>query len=273
MPFAVWLFLAIEQLPLAAEESVDPKRDMPKGIIAGIFTLIISAFMILWLNASVAGIGSYALSSSGEPLLDGFKAIYGDGIAKMLALVAVLGLVASFHTIIFAKGRQIYSLSRAGYFPSGLSITHGNRKTPHVAMIAGSIIALAVMFVLWFVLGSEQGAAVIGGTLLNMAVFGAMFSYIMQALSYIRLRKILPNIERPYRSPFGVAGAVLTILIAVVTLYFQLTDPLYRTGVVWVAIWFAAGILYFAVAGRHKLILSPEEEFALNASVDTRSAH
>jgi len=85
MPFAVWLFLAIEQLPLAAEESVDPRRDMPKGIIAGIFTLIVSAFMILWLNASVAGIGSYALSSSGEPLLDGFKAIYGDGIAKVLS--------------------------------------------------------------------------------------------------------------------------------------------------------------------------------------------
>ena len=273
MPFAVWLFLAIEQLPLAAEESVDPRRDMPKGIIAGIFTLIVSAFMILWLNASVSGIGSYALSSSGEPLLDGFKAIYGDGIAKVLSLVAVLGLIASFHTIIFAKGRQIYSLSRAGYFPSGLSITHGSRKTPHVAMIAGSVIALAVMFVLWFSLGSEQGAAVIGGTLLNMAVFGAMFSYIMQALSFIQLRKILPNIERPYRSPFGVAGAALTVLIAVVTLYFQLTDPLYRTGVVWVAIWFAAGIFYFAVAGRHRLILSPEEEFAMNASSATRSAH
>jgi ethanolamine permease len=39
MPFAVWLFLAIEQLPLAAEESVDPKRDMPKGIMLGMFTL------------------------------------------------------------------------------------------------------------------------------------------------------------------------------------------------------------------------------------------
>jgi ethanolamine permease len=56
LPFAVWLFLAIEQLPLAAEESVDPRRDMPRGIIAGIFTLIVSAFMILWLNPSVAGI-------------------------------------------------------------------------------------------------------------------------------------------------------------------------------------------------------------------------
>ena len=40
LPFAVWLFLAIEQLPLAAEESTDPKRDMPKGIMLGMFTLI-----------------------------------------------------------------------------------------------------------------------------------------------------------------------------------------------------------------------------------------
>jgi hypothetical protein len=40
LPFAVWLFLAIEQLPLAAEKSVDPRRDMPKGIMLGMFILI-----------------------------------------------------------------------------------------------------------------------------------------------------------------------------------------------------------------------------------------
>ena len=264
LPFAVWLFLAIEQLPLAAEESVDPKRDMPRGILAGIFTLIVSAFMILWLNPSVAGVGSHKLGTSGEPLLDGFKAIYGDDIAKILATVAVLGLVASFHTIIFAKGRQIYSLSRAGYFPSGLSVTHGSRKTPHLAMIAGTLLALTVMFILWFSLGADKGAAVIGGTLLNMAVFGAMFSYIMQALSFILLRKKFPQLPRPYRSPFGILGAVLTILIAAVTLYFQMTDPVYQIGVLWVAVWFGIGIAYFALVGRHRLILSPEEEFALD---------
>ena len=53
LPFAVWLFLAIEELPLAAEESVDPKRDMPKGLIFGMFTLIVSALMIMLLNASI----------------------------------------------------------------------------------------------------------------------------------------------------------------------------------------------------------------------------
>ena len=265
LPFAVWLFLAIEQLPLAAEESVDPRRDMPRGILAGMFTLMVSAFMVLWLNPSIAGIGSHALAKSGEPLLDGFKAIYGDGVAKVLALVAVLGLIASFHTIIFAKGRQIYSLSRAGYFPTALSVTHATHKTPHLAMIVGALLALAVMFALWFSLGAERGAAVIGGTLLNMAVFGAMFSYIMQGISFILLRKNMPDIERPYRSALGVPGAALTVLIALVTLYFQLSDPVYRGGVLWVALWFAIGVAYFALFGRKRLILSPEEEFAMQS--------
>lgn len=265
MPFAVWLFLAIEQLPLAAEESLAPQRDMPRGIIAGMCTLLVSAFMVLWLNPSLPGIGSHALAKSGEPLLDGFKAIYGEGIAKALAAVAVLGLIASFHTIIFAKGRQIYSLSRAGYFPSGLSVTHARRRTPHVAMTVGAVVALAVMLTLWFTLGAKQGAGVIGGILLNMAVFGAMFSYVMQALAFILLRRRMPRLERPYRSPFGVSGAALTLAIALVTIAFQLSDPVYRTGVLWVALWFAIGIAYFALWGRHHLILSPEEEFAMKA--------
>ena len=261
MPFAVWLFLAIEQLPLAAEESVDPKTDMPKGIILGMLTLIVSAFMILWLNSSVAN-GSFALGKSTEPLLDGFKAIYGEDIAKVLALIAVVGLIASFHTIIFAKGRQIYSLSRAGYFPRNLSVTHATYRTPHIAMIGGSIVALAIMLGIWFWLGAEAGGAAIGGTLLNMAVFGAMCSYVLQGISFILLRQNFPDIARPYRSPFGIAGAMATIVIALVTIAFQLVDPVYRQGVFGVAIWFAIGMIYFAAVGRHKLVLSPEEEFA-----------
>ena len=97
-----------------------------------------------------------------------------------------------------------------------------------------------------------------------MAVFGAMLSYIMQAISFILMRKNMPHIERPYKSPFGVPGAVATIVIAIVTIWFQLSDPIYRNGVIGVALWFAAGIAYFGIWGRHKLVLSPEEEFALS---------
>jgi ethanolamine permease len=264
LPFAVWLFLAIEQLPLAAEESHDPKRDMPRGIIAGMLTLIVSAFLVLYLNPSVVGVGSFALGKSGEPLLDGFRAIFGGGLARLLAFIAVIGLIASFHTIIYAQGRQIYSLSRAGYFPTVLSVTHGLRKTPHIAMVTGAAVGLAVMLAVWFGVGSERGSAVIGGTLLNMAVFGAMFSYIMQGVSFILLRRNRPHIERPYRSPLGEAGAMATIVIAAVTIAFQLLDPVYRAGVIGVAIWFVVLILYFAIYARHRMIRSPEEEFAIS---------
>src|SRR5262249_42540679 len=104
LPFAVWLFLAIEQIPLAAEESVDPQRDLPRGILLAFATLLVSAFLILLLNPSVVWVGAFALGSSLEPLLDGFRALYGDAGATVLGLVALTGLIASFHTILYAQG-------------------------------------------------------------------------------------------------------------------------------------------------------------------------
>src|SRR5690606_14270186 len=120
LPFAIWLFLATEQVPLAAEESVAPQRDMPEVILLGFCTLQLSAFMIVLLNPSIPGDGSFALGSSLAPALDGIRAIYGDAAAPVFGIVALIGLIASFHTILFAQGRPVYSLSRAGYFPSAL---------------------------------------------------------------------------------------------------------------------------------------------------------
>jgi ethanolamine permease len=269
LPFAVWLFLAIEQLPLAAEESADPKKDMPRGLISGMLTLMISALLITFLNSSIGKAdgmhGSFSLSTSGEPLLDGFRVLYGTGAAKTLALLATIGLIASFHTIIYAYGRQIYSLARAGYYLPFMSLTSA-KKIPHMALFAGTVLGFSTMMILWFAVKGDATAstAVIGGTLLNMAVFGAMISYAMQGLSFIVLRNKLPNIQRPYRSPVGVPGAMVTIVVALVTIYYQLQDPVYRGAVYYVAAFYALGILYFALYGRNQLILSPEEEFALS---------
>ncbi len=270
LPFAVWLFLAIEQLPLAAEESADPKKDMPKALILGMSTLMVSALLTVFLNSGVGSIepgkmqGASSLAKSSEPLLDGFRVIYGGAAAKTLAFLAVIGLIASFHTIIYAYGRQIYSLSRAGYYLGFMSVTSGKHKVPHMALYTGTVLGLATMLVAWFAAPANDRGALIGGTLLNMAVFGAMISYAMQGLSFILLRRNLPDIDRPYRSPVGSPGAAVTIVIALVTLYFQLQDPVYRNGVYAVAVFYVMGLVYFALIGRHRLILSPEEQFAMS---------
>jgi ethanolamine permease len=258
LPFAIWFYLAIEELPLAAEESHDPKRDMPKGIMAGLLTLVVTGFLTLFLNSGIAP-GAVEIGVSAEPLFLGFQTIFGGVGASLLALIAVAGLVASFHTIIYAYGRNIFSLSRAGYFPQWLSPTHGKRKTPHIALVVGAVVGYIAAFLLY-----RFGGGLVGAALLTMAVFGAVISYFMQMVSFVLLRKNLPNVERPYVSPLGNAGAIVAAVIAAISFISLFFIPDYRPGVIGTALWFAAGLVYFALHGRHHLVFSPEEEFAVS---------
>jgi len=264
LPFAIWFYLAIEQLPLAAEESHDPKRDMPRGLLWGIATLIVASILTLFLNAGIAP-GAAVVGASDEPLFLAFRTIFGDGVGStLLALAAVAGLVASFHAIIYAYGRNIYSLARAGYFPTWMSRTHSTRKTPHVALIVGAVAGYAVALMIEYG-GALFGDVPVGGVLLNMAVFGAVIAYIMQMAAYLRI-KSMESLERPYVSPLGRAGAIVAGVIAMVTLVFLFINPDYRLGVYGVAAWFALSLLYFGFYARHRMILSPEEEFAQRTS-------
>lgn len=261
LPFAIWFFLAIEELPLAAEEAHDPKRDMPRGILFGLLTLVITAFLTLFLNAGIAP-GAAAVGASEEPLFLAFGTIFGVGTgAKILALLAVAGLIASFHGIIYAYGRNIYSLSRAGYFPRWLSVTHATRRTPHVALASGALLGYAAALVIHF----NKGEGSVGAVLLNMAVFGAMISYVMQCVAFILLRRRMPDIERPFKSPLGIAGAVVALVIALGTLVFLFLNETYRPGVIGAAIWYAAGLTWFALYARKRMVLAPEEQFAIDA--------
>ena len=161
LPFAIWFFLAIEEVPLAAEESMDPRRDVPKGSVWGMHTLLIAAILVLVFNSALPG-GAFLYGASGFPLLDGLYAIFGQNNAtELLGLLFMIGLVASFFTIIFAYGRNTYSLSRAGYFPKFLSQTHGVRKTPHVALIAGAVVGYAVFFLVWALQQQDLGAQIV----------------------------------------------------------------------------------------------------------------
>jgi ethanolamine permease len=231
---------------------------MPRGILYGLLTLIVVSFLTVVLSSGMAP-GAARVATSSEPLFLGFQTIFGLGLqSRVLALVACSGLVASFHTIIFAYGRQIYSLSRAGYFPTWLSETHRTRHTPHRALLAGSALGYAVALVIYL---TPQGSPV-GAVLLNMAVLGAVLAYIFQTTSFILLRVRFPNIHRPYVSPLGIAGATLAGIIALITLVMLFRNPDYNKGVIGAAVWFVLGVGYYAGFARHRLVLAPEEEAA-----------
>ena len=257
LPYAIWFFLGIEQLPLAAEEAHDSGRDVPKALTWGIFTLLILAFLVLVLNSGVAS-GADGIGKSGAPLADGLQAVFGAGIfTKALIVIAISGLIASFHTIIYGYGRVLFSLSRAGYLPRWLSLT-GRYHTPALALIVGGVIGLVCAAAIQFA-GQAVGAA-----LLNMAVFAAVISYFLNMISYIQLKVNRPDLARPYQSPLGVPGAVVGAGLSLMALVACFADPGYRPGVWGVAIFLAAMVVYFFLYSRRKLVSrAPEEENAL----------
>lgn len=199
LPFAMWFFLGIEELPLAAEESHNPVRDIPRAGFWARGTLIVTGLLVLFLNTGV--LGAEATGTAAEPLLDGFRAIVGDGAAAVLALFALVGLLASLQGIMFAYGRNMYSLSRAGYYPRFLSLT-GKRKTPWVALLVGAVIGFVALVALDTIAAFNEGAgSVAGAIVLNIAVWGAVLAYLLQMVSFIILRRKYPNVSRPYLSP------------------------------------------------------------------------
>ena len=129
--------------------------------------------------------------------------------------------------------------------------------------------ALIMLMVIWF-MGGRDDLAFMGGFLVSMLVFAGMVSYILQSIAFMRLRKLYPNIERPFRSPFGNFGALLTIAICVLTLAYQFYDPLYQKAAIAALVWYLVGLVWFAIFRRSKLVLSPEEEFAMTGGKSGR---
>jgi len=262
-PFAIWWYLAIESLPLAAEETHDVVRDVPKALITGIFTLLALSLLVLILNTGIGG-GADAMGKSSAPMSDALIAVFGKGaLSTTLIVLAVAGLLTTIHGSIYAYGRVIFALSRAGYFPRILSIT-GKRKTPWLALLAGGAIGLGAVFLI----DSFGATSKLGAALLNMAVFGAVISYSIVMVSYIKLKLTRPEMERPYKSPLGIFGAVLGTLLALLALGACFANADFRPAVWATALFLAAAIAYFILYSRTRLVAqAPEERVALEGGV------
>ena len=270
LPFAIWFFLGIEELPLAAEEAKNPSRDIPKAGVWGIITLAFFALLVLFLNPAVTGAKGLTVSpgDGDEPLLAGFRAFLPADLAAVLSIFALIGLLASLQGIMYAYGRNMYSLSRAGYYPKFLSLTGRKHQTPWVALIVGGAIGFVILLFVTIVgVAVPAISGAITGVILFIAVFGAVISYLMQMASFIILRKKFPNANRPYKSPTGVPGAVIAGMIAFCAFLGIIIAPTFQLAVITFIIIFVIGIALFALVGRNRLVLSPEEEYALSGGV------
>lgn len=248
-PFGIWFFLAVECVPLASEEAKDPARALPKGIVAAMAVLATLAVLMLVFTTGAGG--AQLISESANPPVDGLQPGTLQTVVNYMGLV---GLVASFFSIVYAYSRQTFALSRAGYLPTSLSVTN-SRKAPVLALVVPGVIGFLLTL-------TGQGAV-----LLNMAVFGAALSYVLMMTSHIVLRRREPDLERPYRTPGGTVTTSVALVLAVLAVLATFLVDRLAAGLTLGA--FALFMAYFALHSRHHLVAAaPEEEFAALAAAE-----
>lgn len=246
IPFAIWFFLAIEGVAMAAEEAKDPKTTIPKAYIAGILTLVVLAIGVM---VFAGGAGDWkTLSNINDPLPQAMKMIVGEnsGWLHMLVWIGLFGLVASFHGIILGYSRQIFALSRAGYMPKFFGEVNDKYKTPHRAIIAGAVVGVAA------ILSDDLqfNGMTLTANLITMAVFGAIVMYIVSMMSLFALRKNEPNLARPFKAfaypLFPMIALVLAAISLITMIYFNQQLTIVFFGLM------ALAYLYFTMTQHHR---------------------
>lgn len=203
IPFALWLYLGVEQAVTASEEAENPGTDIPRALMIALGVLTLTAAGVILCAPGAGGIATVA--KAGDPLLAALPAGAGSYFPTAIGVGALFGLLASFFSITYSASRQIYDLSRTGFFPSFFERTSVN-GTPVSAFVVVTLSGFAVSLV-----APER--------VLLVAVLLFTAAYFLTALAFLRLRKSMKDTKRAYRAFGGVGSGGLTLAISLLIFY------------------------------------------------------
>ena len=212
-----------------------------------------------------------ATGASGEPLLDGFRAIVGDELAAVPRAVRAhrsARLAAGHHVRL--RAQHVLALARRLLPEVPLAHRQARRRRGSLSSSARVIGFIA------FVLArcdSARRRRVAGAIVLNIAVWGAVIAYILQMVSFVILRKKFPNAKRPVREPTGRSRARSSRASSRARIFVGfLLNEAFRPAIVAIVVVYIVMLVGFALFGRNRLVLSPEEEYALSGRQARRPA-
>lgn len=206
IPFAIWFFLGIEGVANVAEETVNPQRTILKGFGSAITTLVVLCVLTF---ASAVGVAGWKpvvykngeLSDSPLPLALGKVVGSNDVLFHLLITVGLFGLVASFHGLMLAAGRSSLEFGRVRFAPAFLGKVHPTFRTPANALLVNMAIGIVAL------LTGETGS------IITIAVFGAITLYVISMLALLKLRRTEPAMHRPFKTPLYPALPIVALVI------------------------------------------------------------
>jgi basic amino acid/polyamine antiporter, APA family len=191
-------YIGFDSVSTAAEETKNPQRDLPIGIIA---TLVICTILYISVVVVLTGLVPWqTLMDDAAPVVNTLKRLDLRTIRLIVLFGALLGMISSLLVFQLGQARVWFAMSRDGLLPRIFSRVHKNYRTPDFSTwIAG------------FVVGIPAGLLDIG-TLADLSNIGTLFAFALVACGVLILRYREPNRHRAFRAPGGPLAPIMTIL-------------------------------------------------------------
>jgi APA family basic amino acid/polyamine antiporter len=230
-------YIGFDAVSTAAQESKDPQKDMPIGILG---SLAISTVLYILVAIVLTGIVSYKELNVADPVAVGVDAMGKSmfWLRPIVKIAAIAGLSSVILVMLLGQPRIFFTMSKDGLLPPVFSRVHPRFKTPYVSTIITGSVAMIIAGILPIRILGE------------LVSIGTLLAFIIVCISVIILRKTRPEIERPFKTPWVPVIPILGASICFIQMAALPIDTWLRL-IIWMAVGF---FIYFFYSIKHSKV-------------------